>query len=363
MNKNIKALIAAGGTGGHVLPGINLAYFLLEKKYSVKIITDKRGYNFLNEKDKKKASVFLSSPLIKKNFLSLIFSSFLIFYSILRSLMFLIFYRPNIIFGMGGYASFPICIAAAILRIRFIIYENNLIIGRANKKLIPFAEKILVSTKKLEGIKPKYDFKIIEVGNIINKEIINFSFDTEKEKKKLKILVLGGSQAAKIFGEILPQIFKQCSEAGIPTKIIQQCLPDQKEELSSFYKSLEIEYELFNFSKNIIKFFPKINLAITRSGSSVLAELTNANIPFISIPLPSSVDNHQYKNATFYKNKNFSFLVEEKDLKDKLFSLLKEIYENISKLDEIRANQRQYSDKHVYKNIDKVLDKILNEKN
>ena len=363
MNKNIKALIAAGGTGGHVLPGINLASFLIEKDYSVKIITDKRGYNFLNEKDKKKASVFLSSPLIKKNFLSLIFSSFLIFYSILRSLMFLIFYRPNIIFGMGGYASFPICIAAAILRIRFIIYENNLIIGRANKKLIPFAEKILVSTKKLEGISSRYDFKIIEVGNIINKEIINFSFESKNDEQELKILILGGSQAAKIFAETLPQTFKQCSETGIPIKIIQQCLPDQKQELSSFYKSLEIEYELFNFSKNIIKFFPKINLAITRSGSSVLAELTNANIPFISIPLPSSVDNHQFKNATFYKNKNFSFLVEEKDLKDKLFSLLKEIYENISKLDEIKANQRQYSDKHVYKNIDKVLDKILNEKN
>ena len=58
MNKNIKALIAAGGTGGHVLPGINLASFLIEKDYSVKIITDKRGYNFLNEKDKKKATVF-----------------------------------------------------------------------------------------------------------------------------------------------------------------------------------------------------------------------------------------------------------------------------------------------------------------
>ena len=63
------------------------------------------------------------------------------------------------------------------------------------------------------------------------------------------------------------------------------------------------------------------------------------------------------------QNKNFSFLVEEKDLNDKLLNLLKEIYENMSKLDEIKSNQRQYSDKHVYENIHKVLDKILNEKN
>ena len=363
MNKKIKALIAVGGTGGHVFPGINLASALIKKNYSVKMVTDKRGYKFFKETDKKNVLVFPSSPLVKKNVVLTIFSLSLILYSILKSLLFLIYNRPNIIFGMGGYASFPICIAASILRIKFVIYENNLIIGKANKKLLPFAEKILVSNKKLEGISSKYNFKTIEVGNIIKKEIINFSLDFRIKKKELKILVLGGSQAAKIFAEILPKIFKKCSDIGISIKIIQHCLPHQNIELSSFYKKSNIEHELFNFSDNLIQFFSKVNLAITRSGSSVLAELTNANIPFISIPLPSSTDDHQLKNATFYKNKNFSFLVEEKDLNDKLLNLLKEIYENMSKLDEISTNQRQYSDKHVYENIDKVLDKILNEKN
>ena len=363
MNKKLKALITVGGTGGHVFPGINLASALIKKNYSVKIITDKRGYKFFKETDKNKILVFPSSPLIKKNIVLLIFSFLLILYSILRSLLFLLYNRPNIIFGMGGYASFPICIAAAMLRIKFVIYENNLIIGRANKKLLPFAERILVSNKHLEGISSKYDFKTVEVGNIIKEEIINFSLDLSIKKKELKILVIGGSQAAQIFAEILPKIFQKCSDLGISIKIIQHCLPQQNQELSSFYKKNNIEHELFNFSDNLIKFFSKVNLAITRSGSSMLAELTNANIPFISIPLPSSVDDHQLKNASFYKNKNFSFLVEEKDLNDKLLNLLKEIYENMSKLDEIKSNQRQYSDKHVYENINKVLNKILNEKN
>tara|TARA_Y100000591_G_scaffold229150_1_gene200131 strand:- start:10 stop:1101 length:1092 start_codon:yes stop_codon:yes gene_type:complete len=363
MNKKIKALIAVGGTGGHVFPGLNLASALIKKNYSVKIITDKRGYKFFKEIDKNKTLVFPSSPLVKKNIVLLIFSFLLILYSIFRSLLFLSCNRPNIIFGMGGYASFPICIAAAILRIKFVIYENNLIIGRANKKLLPFADRILVSNKQLEGISSKYDFKTVEVGNIIKEEIINFSLDLSIKKKELKILVLGGSQAAQTFAEVLPKIFQKCADLGILIKIIQHCLPHQNQELSSFYEKYNIEHELFNFSDNLIKFFSKVNLAITRSGSSMLAELTNANIPFISIPLPSSVDDHQLKNATFYKNKNFSFLVEEKDLNDELLNLLKEIYENMSKLDEIKSNQRQYSDKHVYKNINKVLDKILNEKN
>ena len=74
---------------------------------------------------------------------------------------------------MGGYSSFPICIAASILRIKCVIYENNLIIGKANKYLLPFAEKIFVSYKELEGIPEKYKNKIIEIGNIIREEILN----------------------------------------------------------------------------------------------------------------------------------------------------------------------------------------------
>ena len=84
---------------------------------------------------------------------------------------------------MGGYSSFPICIAATILKIKFIIYENNLIIGKANRYLLPFAKKIFVSYKDLEGIPEKYTSKVCEIGNLIRKEIINF-----KKKRKKKII-------------------------------------------------------------------------------------------------------------------------------------------------------------------------------
>ena len=81
------------------------------------------------------------------------------------------------------------------------------------------------------------------------------------------------------------------------------------------------------------------------------------------MPLPSSADNHQLKNAIFYQSKNFSFLIEEKDLNDKLFTLIKEINKDNSILDKIKSNQRQYSDKNVYNNIMQVLNNIINEKN
>ena len=116
-----------------------------------------------------------------------------------------------------------------------------------------------------------------------------------------------------------------------------------------------------NFSKNILDYFSKTNLVITRSGSSMLAELINAKIPFITIPLPSSAENHQLKNAIYYEKKGYSYLIKEKDLNTKLFQLIKKISEDMSLLSQIKNKQSQYSDKSVYKNIDKQLNKIINE--
>ena len=359
MSKKIKVLIAIGGTGGHVFPGCHLAEHLNDKGYSVKILTDKRGKKFLKNYNNFNIKELPSLPINKKNILSIFISSIQIMYSIIRSLIYLIYNRPSIIFGMGGYASFPICIAATMLKVKFVIYENNLIIGKANKYLLPFAEKIFVAYKDLEGIPKKHSHKIFEIGNIIKKEIINFSMIHEVRKKedKIKVLVLGGSQAAKIFAEVLPNILHQCSKKGIPLKIYQQCLPDQNEQLNSMYKNFNFDFETFNFSHNLIKYFSKINLAITRSGSSILAELTNTNTPFIAVPLPTSADNHQLKNANYYLKKNFAFLIEEKDLNDKLPSLIQDIYKNSSILEKIISNQKQYSDKNVYNNINEFLKK------
>ncbi len=365
MNKRIKILITIGGTGGHVFPGYNLAKHLNEKNYDVHLVSDIRGYRYIEKIKELPVSLLPSSPINNKNFITKSYSTLFVLYSIFRSFLFLIFNRPKIIFGMGGYASFPICIAASLLRIKFIIYENNLIIGKTNKSLLPFSEKMIVASKELEGVPNKYHDKVIEIGNIIKKEIINFSENYSKKnfKSKIAILVLGGSQAAKVFAEILPEIFKKCSTQGINLKIYQHCLLSQNDYLKKFYEKNDIDHEIFNFSNNLENYFSKTNLVITRSGSSVLAELTNANLPFISVPLPTSAENHQLKNALHYQNKNFAFLMEEKDLKVKLLYLIKEIYENGKILDKLIHNQRKYSDKNVYKNINQILENIIYEKN
>ena len=365
MTKKNSILIATGGTGGHVFPAYSLADHFIKKNYNVKLTIDSRGFQYLKDYEELNLVKIPSSPLIKKNIFKFLFSASLILYSILRSLIFLLFNRPSVVFGMGGYSSFSVCVAAAILRIRFIIYENNLTIGKANKYLLPFSKKILVSYKEIEGVPIKYNNKIFEIGNIIRREIIDFKNENTQNNRfdEIKILVLGGSQGAKVFAETLPQIFEKLKNYEIPIKVYQQCQNIQNEQLSKFYKRANIDYEIFNFTNKISDYYSKANLVITRSGASALGELINIKIPFISIPLPTSAENHQFKNAVYYKNKGFGYLIEEKDVNEQLYGLIKSIFNDKSLIKNILASQSQYSDKNIFKNIDTHIEKIINEKN
>ena len=365
MNKTKKKIIiASGGTGGHIFPAYGLAKHFIGKNVDVKISSDARGLKYLKDFPNLNVIKIPSSTIYNKNIFRLSISLTIIFYSVIKSILFLFQYKPNLIFGMGGYSSFPVCLAAKLVGIPFVIYENNLHIGKANKYLSPYAKKVLVSYKEVEGIPSQYKKKVYEIGNIIRKEIIDFSQKKQNysRDKKLSILILGGSQAAKIFAEKLPKILEQCHKAGVPLKIYQQCLPEQNNYLTNLYNNINLECEIFNFSNDIINYFSKANLAITRAGSSMLAELINVNIPFISVPLPSSADNHQLKNAIYYEKNQYSYLIEEKDLDKKLLGLIKEINKDRSLLSFITAKQSQYSDNSVYDIIDEEINKLLNEK-
>ena len=117
-----KILIATGGTGGHIFPALSLAKNLIKKNYDIILTTDKRGLKYLSDINDINFKKITSSPLVKKNIFRLIYSALLICYSTVKSLFLLSLNRPHIIIGMGGYSSFPVCIAATILRIK---HENS----------------------------------------------------------------------------------------------------------------------------------------------------------------------------------------------------------------------------------------------
>ena len=358
-----KILIATGGTGGHVFPAYSLAKNLIENSYEVEIITDQRGYKYLGKYKDLKLIINNSTTIFKKKILNILSSIFIIIFSYLKSLLILYRSKPSLVFGMGGHASFPVCLAAKTLNIPFIIYENNLLLGKSNKYLMSLASKVFIAYEDIQGIKEKFRFKIFKTGNIIRKEILNFNNKKKNLVEELNILILGGSQAAKSFGEFLPAVFKKCIEENIKIKITQQCTETQKNKLEEFYKKFQINYKLFNFTNNILEYFSKAELVITRSGSSVTAELLNCKIPFVSIPYPYSADSHQDINAVYFEEKGYSFLIKEKEVHEKLFPLIKLIYSDKKILDKIIEKQKEHSDKNVFSKINNEIKNLINERN
>ena len=361
ISSKLKIIIATGGTGGHIFPAYSLAKNFIKHDYLVEIITDKKGFKFLDKYKDLKLILNDSTTIFKKKIINLIFSIFVIFFSYLRSLIILYKAKPSLVFGMGGHASFPICLAAKTLNIPFIIYENNLQLGKSNKYLLPFAFKIFVAYEDLEGIENKYKHKVTVTGNIIREEMLNFDAKKNYSSEKLNILILGGSQAAKSFGELLPRVFNQCVQENIKIKIFQQCIESQNNKLKSEYENLNINFELFNFTNNILKYFSKVELAITRSGSSITAELINCNIPFISIPYPYAADDHQEKNAAYFEKKGYSFFIKENEVSEKLFPLIKSIYKDKELLNKLIEKQKTYSDREVFLKINNEIKDLLNE--
>ena len=269
--------------------------------------------------------------------------------------------KPDLVFGFGGYVSFPISFASKFFNLPLIIYENNMILGRANKNLSSFSKKILLANKIIKNFPEKYKNKTYEVGSILNKNIINSSsFKKNNTQGKFSILVLGGSQGAEIFGKVIPEAIKMIKDKGYEIEINQQCIASQKNSVVDFYKKNNIKNYFFEFDKNILKLALSSNLAITRCGASTTAELVHTLTPFIAVPLPNSIDNHQYLNAIYYVNKGCCLLLEQDNFDTKnLFNLITETITNKNKLENIRNNMKNNHNNNVYNNIENEIKEFI----
>ena len=356
-----KIIFSAGGTGGHIFPAINLMKHFYGKGYKVLLVTDKRGNNFINNYSEFNSYVLKAGTPTDKNLLKKIFSFLVIFFSIIRSIFILKKEKPDLIFGFGGYVSFPISFSSKFFNLPLIIYENNIVLGRANKYLSRFSNKILVAKKIKENFPKKDKIKTYQVGSILDKDIINCPiYEKINNKEIFSILVLGGSQGAEIFGNIIPSVIKKIKDEGYKIEINQQCSRGQKSKIVDFYEKNKIKNYDFEFDKNILKLLLSSNLAITRCGASTTAELAHTLTPFIAVPIPYSIDNHQYLNAKFYENKGCCWLLEQNDFNtENLFNLIIEIIKNKKNLKKISENMKKEYSNNVYSDIENEIKEFI----
>ena len=147
---------------------------------------------------------------------------------------------------------------------------------------------------------------------------------------------------------------------GYNIEIIQQCIQSQKDSIIDYYKKNNIKNYVFEFDANVLNLILSSDLAITRCGASTTAELAHTITPFIAVPLPNSIDNHQYLNAKFYEDRGCCWILEQHNFNsENLFNLITELVKNKNKLKILHENMKKISQKNVYSDIENQIEEII----
>jgi UDP-N-acetylglucosamine--N-acetylmuramyl-(pentapeptide) pyrophosphoryl-undecaprenol N-acetylglucosamine transferase len=354
-----KILITTGGTGGHVIPA-TIFYEQLKDKFDVFLVTDKRGCRFLNL-EKYKLTV-INTPNLTANLFLLPLNLFGLFFSIVKSLIFLKKNKIEVLISTGGYMSLPICMAAKIFSIKIYSFEPNMVLGRVNSIFLRYTEKIFCYSNEIINFPKKYLSKILLIDSLLRKEFYSATPNDKNEiNSEINLLIIGGSQGAELFNNKLKKSIISLSKK-YKLNICQQINSINQKNLEDFYNQNNISYQLFNFEENILKFISNANLCITRAGASTLSELTYLNIPYLAIPYPSAKDDHQFQNALFYKNKNCCWIlrqdeINEEVLENNLINIIQNKADYLSK----KKSMKNFSCKNTWNNTNQKLISVINE--
>jgi len=268
--------------------------------------------------------------------------------------------KIDILISTGGYMSLPLCLASKILNIKLFLFEPNMVLGRSNKLFIKSCEKIFCYSGKIKNFPSKYKSKISIIPALLRKKF----YDVKKVDgidKNINLLVIGGSQGAKIFDTLIKSSIIELSKKYY-LKIYQQTNSAHFEELKKFYKDNNINNELFDFSVDILNFMSKSNICITRAGASTLAELVFLNIPCVAIPLPSSKDSHQFENAFFYNKIGCNWILNQNEINDEtITNKLLNIIDNKDECLLKKTNMKNFSYQNTWNNINQKIISVINE--
>ncbi len=354
-----KILITTGGSGGHVIPALNL-FDHLKNEFDVTLYTDVRGAKFIPKETKK--TIFEVKQIAEKKYL-LPFKLTILFFAFVKSLIRLSGRKFDIIISTGGYMSLPIVLAAKVFNIKIFLFEPNSIIGRSNKFLLKFCDKIFCYDKNLQGFNKKFNNKVVNIPPILNKCFYQNS-DKEKEfdNRVFKILIIGGSQASLFFSKNLQSEMIKIGKKYKITIVQQLSINFNINDYKRSYDENNIENELFYFKEKFLCDDNNFDIAISRSGASSLTELAHLNIPFIAIPFPYATDNHQYFNAKRYYEQNCCWLLEEKKINSgDIFKIINEIMENKKDYFEKKKNLKKVNANLTWESINKMITENFNE--
>ena len=303
-------LVMAGGTGGHIMPGLAVAEALEAEGWRIAWmgnpdgmeaqLTAGRGYSMAWVR----FGALRGKGLLRKLMLPInLIRGFAQAYAELRRI------KPDVVLGMGGYVTFPGGMMAALLGVPLVLHEQNSVAGLANRVLSAVADRVLCGFPKV--------LKNAEwVGNPVRPSIAVIPSPTlryAQRSGRLNVLVVGGSLGAQALNEVLPKAFAQMPEAERP-EIVHQSGERHLAELKSRYATSGVEATCVAFVTDMAAAYARADLVICRAGALTIAELAAAGVPSVLVPFPHAVDDHQTSNARFLADAGAAILLPQGNL-------------------------------------------------
>ena len=313
-------VVTAGGTGGHLFPARALGSELNRRGNMVILITDLRAENIVSTFRDFIVNFVPSGTFSKPGLKAKFGAAYRIFLGTTESYSLFKKMKPAAVIGFGGYPSAPAILAAKLAGIPICLHEQNAVMGAANVKFLPWAAAVALSFEGTKGFNPAKAREIVVTGNPVRAEIAALRdkpYPAFGPDSKLRILVFGGSQGAKVLTDVVPAACTHLPPAlQARLEITQQCHAEDKEALAKRYADAGIAATVDSFFHDIPKLLADTHLVIGRAGASTVCELAAAGRPGILVPLPSSLRDEQTANAMMLASAGGGWLIPQADLSD-----------------------------------------------
>lgn len=314
-----RIVIAGGGTGGHLFPGIAIA-----REFAARCAQNRVVFVSTANAFERSALGSAGFPLKKisvegikgKGLLKKCKSLALLPVGVAQSLSILIAFKPHLVVGVGSYAAGPVVLAARLLAIRVVLHEQNILPGITNRALTRFARRIYVSFEQTAG---RFESRKVRfTGNPVRREILQLMReknhgDSQSENQPLTLLIAGGSQGAHHINTTMLAALPLLNEKEQLTVIHQTGAADER-QVKDAYRSAGMNATVRAFFEDMDRQYRQADLVICRAGATTVAELTVVGKAVIFVPFPFAADNHQSLNARALESAGAAEVIEQKDL-------------------------------------------------
>jgi len=301
-------LVMAGGTGGHIFPGLAVADVMRARGWNVVWLGAKGGMEERLVPPRGYATAWISFGGVRgKGLLRKLVLPAALLIAFCQSVAAIFRHRPDVVLGMGGYAAFPGGMMAALFGKPLVIHEQNAVPGLANRVLAGVADRVLAAFP--DAFEGRVD--VIWSGNPVRTEIVDLEPPEARFANRsgpLRVLIVGGSLGARALNEIVPLALAQLAPSERPL-VVHQAGAGHVEALRRTYKEAGVDADVLAFVDDMAARYGEADLIICRAGATTVTELAVAGVGSILVPFPHAVDDHQTRNAGYLADRGAALLM------------------------------------------------------